>query len=143
MIRRSSGMCGKAICVLSRKPYFNFFRKYLTQMYLTLTNCSNVSLSVFFQNLLLNLPMFPPGSALQFCVQVSPTPYPLSYSIPGPRDFPILDISLRHLFQVLDLDKIILLITAILTEQQNHTLFFFLFIDDLLYTDSHCSHLPF
>jgi hypothetical protein len=107
----------KAICVLSRRPYFSFFRDYLGYMHSAITHIETATLEKYIHNLLYDLPPAPAGNTFQLTVRVAPH-IDLSYRTLGPLDLPFPDVSLQYLFYALDVSNVLILMNALLTEKR-------------------------
>ena len=108
----------KAICILSSFPYITFFKEYLTHMYWDLSNPkTSVPIERYFAHLLYEIPVPPAGGGVHLSMDISPTKT-LTLSYPSKQDFPLLDISVRPLFLALDVDTIMSMFCAVLTEKR-------------------------
>ncbi|XP_043944090.1 DENN domain-containing protein 5B-like isoform X2 [Protopterus annectens] len=106
----------KSICLITPLPFTQACKRYLTQFYTAITSQQPppLPLESYIYNILYEVPLPPPGRSLKF--------YGVYDSIicqrPGPHELPLLDFSLRELFEQLGLDHIIQLFTCVLLEMQ-------------------------
>ncbi|MDP2437518.1 MAG: hypothetical protein Q8P67_17380, partial [archaeon] len=114
------GRC--SICIVSRWPFFEFFREYLTTILYLAEQPGGMACPIehYFKCLVYSAPVPPPtaavlGLGLSFTIEDIKLP-PLSR--PALFDFPAIDFPLRFIFKALDIENVLLIIAAILTEKK-------------------------
>ncbi|KAL6052530.1 DENN (AEX3) domain containing protein, variant 2 [Balamuthia mandrillaris] len=105
----------KSICVLCKASYPTFLRDWLCELYAISQRPSSVYISSYVKQLLDHVFLPPsPGDSLRLTIgRVSPC-----LTIKPKNSFPETDLSLRYLFDTLDLDNVLLLFSCVLSEQK-------------------------
>eukprot|EP00474_Spongospora_subterranea_P010181 CRZ10639.1 hypothetical protein [Spongospora subterranea] len=105
----------KCIIVLSHWPFFNTFEKWLAMLYRISLSCAPLPLERFIANFIMEVPVPPAGkTAVQFTI----ADQSLRIVRPPPNSLPLCDCRMATLFQCLDLNNVVALITAMITEQK-------------------------
>lgn len=108
----------RVLCILSAWPYLLAFREYLTQLYrlATTTNLMIAPLERYIQNLCIEIPAPPPGA---FEIEIKVFRSHIKFWAP-PAKLPVAYVALPYhvLFECLDLENIMVLWYALLTEQK-------------------------
>lgn len=108
----------RVLCILSAWPYLLAFREYLTQLYrlATTTNLMEAPLERYIQNLCVEIPAPPPGA---FEIELNLFRSHIKFWAP-PAKLPVSYVALpyRVLFECLDLENVMALWYALLTEQK-------------------------
>lgn len=105
--------CPKCIIVTSHYPYFSAFRQFLQQIYRVTLSESPMPIERYIANFLAEIPLPPPG---QIQVQLTLPDRNLIISRPPKNDLPLVDFPFRPLFQVLDLNNVLLVFSCIALE---------------------------
>eukprot|EP00039_Didymoeca_costata_P033023 m.40328 g.40328 ORF g.40328 m.40328 type:complete len:1231 (-) comp9654_c0_seq2:148-3840(-) len=103
----------KIICLLSQVPAIATFERYLRQLYNVSQEPSDIPLEAYVSNLLYEVPVPEPGSCVQFWCQSA-----ICTAIPAPQDLPMLEFSLRRLFNLFSVENILKIYSAVLLEEQ-------------------------
>jgi len=108
----------RVLCILSSWPYLYAFREYLAQLYRlsTSTTLMEAPLERYVQNICLEIPAPPPGA---FEIELSILQSQIKFWAP-PAKLPIPYVSVPYstLFECLDLDNVMAVWLALLTEQK-------------------------
>ncbi|KAG6609812.1 uncharacterized protein IUM83_00373 [Phytophthora cinnamomi] len=105
--------CPKCIVVTSHYPYFSAFRQFLQQIYRVTLSESPMPIERYIANFLVEIPLPPPG---QIQVQLTLPDRNLIISRPPKNELPLVDFPFRPLFQVLDLNNVILVFSCLALE---------------------------
>ncbi|KAL8008529.1 putative Arf GTPase activating protein [Plasmopara halstedii] len=105
--------CPKCILVTSHYPYFSAFRQFLQQIYRVTLSESPMPIERYIANFLVEIPLPPPG---RIQVQLTLPDRNIMISRPPKNDFPLADFSFRPLFQVLDLNNVLLVFSCVALE---------------------------
>ncbi|KAE9028424.1 hypothetical protein PR003_g12418 [Phytophthora rubi] len=105
--------CPKCIVVTSHYPYFSAFRQFLQQIYRVTLSEPPMPIERYIANFLVEIPLPPPG---QIQVQLTLPDRNLIISRPPKNEFPLIDFPFRPLFQVLDLNNVLLVFTCVALE---------------------------
>ncbi|OWZ22684.1 hypothetical protein PHMEG_0002564 [Phytophthora megakarya] len=105
--------CPKCIVVTSQYPYFSAFRQFLQQIYRVTLSESPMPIERYIANFLVEIPLPPPG---QIQVQLALPDRNLIISRPPKNELPLVDFPFRPLFQVLDLNNVLLVFSCIALE---------------------------
>lgn len=108
----------RVLCILSAWPYLLAFREYLTQLYrlATTTNLMEAPLERYIQNLCVEIPAPPPGA---FEIELKVFRSQIKFWAP-PAKLPVAYVALPYhvLFECLDLNNVMVVWYALLTEQK-------------------------
>ncbi|KAG7385512.1 ARS-binding factor 1 [Phytophthora pseudosyringae] len=105
--------CPKCIVVTSHYPYFSAFRQFLQQIYRVTLSDSPMPIERYIANFLVEIPLPPPG---QIQVQLTLPDRNLIISRPPKNELPLVDFPFRPLFQVLDLNNVLLVFSCVALE---------------------------
>ncbi|KAI9980128.1 hypothetical protein PInf_026795 [Phytophthora infestans] len=105
--------CPKGIVVTSLYPYFSAFRQFLQQIYRVTLSESPMPIERYIANFLVEIPLPPPG---QIQVQLTLPDRNLVISRPPKNDLPLADFPFRPLFQVLDINNVLLVFSCVALE---------------------------
>ncbi|KAL4152267.1 hypothetical protein PRNP1_009201 [Phytophthora ramorum] len=99
--------------ITSHYPYFSAFRQFLQQIYRVTLSESPMPIERYIANFLVEIPLPPPG---QIQVQLTLPDRNLIISRPPKNELPLVDFPFRPLFQVLDLNNVLLVFSCIALE---------------------------
>ncbi|KAG3110476.1 hypothetical protein PI124_g13272 [Phytophthora idaei] len=105
--------CPKCMVVTSLYPYFSAFRQFLQQIYRVTLSESPMPIERYIANFLVEIPLPPPG---QIQVQLTLPDRNLIISRPPKNELPLADFPFRPLFQVLDLNNVLLVFSCVALE---------------------------
>ncbi|XP_078329219.1 DENN domain-containing protein 5A-like isoform X4 [Crassostrea virginica] len=114
----------KCLCLITQYPFVTAQREYLRQLYEAIEKPlkSHLPLECYVYNILLEVPLPPPGRSLKFYGVSRPvfTQRPISITTitHGVSELPLFDFSLWDLCRYLEVKDLILLFTSVLLEHQ-------------------------
>jgi hypothetical protein len=111
----------KCLVLLSKIPYYNFFRDYLSQVYKYIkSNPKGKSVLIPLDRFLANLmyEVVPPPPGIDIRIQVHGPCSPLYLIRPAPSDLPLLNSPLKTMFYCLDKRNILRMLTGLLVERK-------------------------
>jgi hypothetical protein len=103
----------KTICLISRYPFWNSFRQFLTHLHILSGSSSELPLERYISHLLLSVPLPKPGHQ---CILI-PLPAlasPMVLGLPPIKDLPLVDIPFRRLFSCLDVPTVVTIVFGFL-----------------------------
>ncbi|KUF86698.1 DENN domain-containing protein 5B [Phytophthora nicotianae] len=105
--------CPKCVVVTSLYPYFSAVRQFLQQIYRVTLSESPMPIERYIANFLVEIPLPPPG---QIQVQLTLPDRNLIISRPPKNELPLVDFPFRPLFQVLDMNNVLLVFSCVALE---------------------------
>eukprot|EP01137_Pigoraptor_chileana_P035404 Opistho-2@29355 len=116
----------KCICIMSRHSFFGAFDAYLRQLHTNAVRSPTVKLAkhlpqpeACIRNLLFEVPTPRRGNGVRFyCPTPTAAPVALDVGRPSMRDLPHLDHQFIDLFDLLDLDNVLILFRCLLAERR-------------------------
>lgn len=112
------GYVSKCLCIVSQKTFMNTFKRYLASLYLLSKDVEGLTFPLEFHlaNLLLETPAPAPGRIdVTFSLPNSPD---FTFYQPSRHEFPLIDFSLRSLFECLEVERILQLILCMMLEKK-------------------------
>ena len=104
----------KSVCILSHWAFFNVFKKFLAQLYRIYKNETPIPLERYVMNFMFDVPLPPCGDTR---VQYTLADETVFISRPEPNELPLLDISMKPLFECLSLENIVTIVGDLLCER--------------------------
>lgn len=112
----------KCICVIMQKPFLRAAEQWLLQLHAAAMRCpsdaspdgTGLPLESHVYNLLYEVPLPLPGRSISFAAGRRR----IVSQRPGPSELPLLDLPFEEVFQLLGIDKTILVLTCMLLEQR-------------------------
>ncbi|DBA01320.1 TPA: hypothetical protein N0F65_001825, partial [Lagenidium giganteum] len=105
--------CPKCILITSHYPYYSAYRQFLQQIYRLTLSESPMPVERYIGYFVAEIPLPPRG---QIQVQLTLPDRTLLISRPPKNDFPLVDFSFRPLFQLLDINNVLLVFTCVVSE---------------------------
>ncbi|SPR01821.1 unnamed protein product (mitochondrion) [Plasmodiophora brassicae] len=105
----------RCLLLISHWPFLVTFERWLSVLYRISLSSAPLPLERFIGNFVSEVPVPPPG---KIAVQFSVADVTIRLTRPPPNALPLADVRLSTLFQCLDLNNVVALFTAALTEQK-------------------------
>lgn len=121
----------KCLVLISRVPFFDIFKRILSELYKLSTKSLDIPVECYIAHLILQVPL-PPKGQLEVLYHLDTNIF--RFSLPAVNSLPLLDINLGTLFSCLDLDNIIRIFKYVCLE---HSIVFISANEDRLLTCSY------